>query len=229
MTGFTLDKIVPWGRSYQEYIDMFNLSDDDLQLRILGCGDGPAEFNAKLTANNGNVVSLDPIYEFNTKQIRDRIKKTYHIVMNQMNNNQSDYVWNTISSIENLGHTRMSAMNNFLNDFENGKHQGRYVSGALPTLPFINAQFDLALSSHFLFLYSQQLSAVFHLQALEEMLRVAREVRIFPLLTLDGKPSPHLDYVTEQFSARGFCVTIKRVSYEFQRGGNKMLQIEPRH
>ena len=75
MTGFTLDKIVPWGRSYQEYIDMFNLSDDDLQLRILGCGDGPAEFNAKLTANNGNVVSLDPIYEFNTKQIRDRIKK----------------------------------------------------------------------------------------------------------------------------------------------------------
>ncbi len=42
--GFTLDKIVPWGRSYDEYVSMFGLTKADLGLRILGCGDGPAGF-----------------------------------------------------------------------------------------------------------------------------------------------------------------------------------------
>lgn len=38
--AFTLDKVVPWGRSYDEYVAMFALSSDDLRRRILGCGDG---------------------------------------------------------------------------------------------------------------------------------------------------------------------------------------------
>ena len=35
---FTLDQVVPWGRSFDEYRRMFALSDDELRLRILGCG-----------------------------------------------------------------------------------------------------------------------------------------------------------------------------------------------
>lgn len=224
--GFTLSKVVPWGRSYDEYVSMFDLSDDELLLRILGCGDGPAEFNARLSARNGNIVSFDPIYEFDTSQLRNRISETYQAVMGQMRKNQADYVWNAITSVEDLGRIRMSAMNAFLLDFEAGKQEGRYIAGELPSLPFDKEQFDIALSSHFLFLYSAHLSAEFHLQALEEMLRVAREVRVFPLLTLEGKLSPHLNFVTEHLVKQGFCVTIKHVPYEFQRGGNEMLRIE---
>ena len=65
-----------------------------------------------------------------------------------------------------------------------------------------------------------------YLEPLEEMLRVAREVRVFPLLTLDGKRSPHLDFVTEHLGKLGFSITVRRVPYEFQRGGNEMLHIE---
>ena len=43
---FTLDQVVPWGRSFDEYRRMFALSDDDLTGSILGCGDGLASFNA---------------------------------------------------------------------------------------------------------------------------------------------------------------------------------------
>jgi chorismate mutase-like protein len=224
--GFSLDKVVPWGRSYEEYVNMFNLSDADLRQRILGCGDGPAEFNARLSAHGGHIVSFDPIYEFDASQIQSRISEIYQTVMDQMGRNQSDYVWDAISSIEDLGRIRMSAMNAFLMDFETGKRDGRYISGELPLLPFAKEQFDIALSSHFLFLYSAHLSAEFHLQALEEMLRVAREVRVFPLLTLDGKRSPHLDFVTEHLGKQGFSITVRRVPYEFQRGGNEMLHIE---
>lgn len=35
----------PWGRSLEEYQDMFQLSKEDLKSKILGCGDGPSSFN----------------------------------------------------------------------------------------------------------------------------------------------------------------------------------------
>lgn len=225
--GFTLDNVVPWGRSYDEYVSMFNLTEKDLGLRILGCGDGPAAFNTTLTKRGGRVVSVDPIYVFDTAQIRGRIAETYKTVMAQMYKNQGDYVWKDIPSVEQLGKIRMSAMEDFLADFDAGKEQGRYISGELPLLPFENGQFNMALSSHFLFLYSTHLSTEFHIQALREMLRVSHEVRVFPLLTLYGASSPHLRAVNEYFSENGFGVDTLRVPYEFQRGGNQMLVIKP--
>lgn len=226
--AFTLDKVVPWGRSYTEYVSMFGLTEADLGSHILGCGDGPAGFNAELTQRGGDTVAVDPVYMFDVEQIKSRIAETYESVMAQMHNNQNDYIWEAIPSIEVLGEIRMSAMDSFLADFELGKQQGRYVAGELPVLPFEDGQFDMALSSHFLFLYSAHLSAAFHLQALEEMLRVAREVRIFPLLTLDEAVSPYLSLVSEEFASRGFDVQINKVAYEFQRGGNQMLVIKPK-
>jgi len=223
--GFTLDKVVPWGRSYDEYVNMFGLTEIDLGLRILGCGDGPAAFNSELTKRGGNIVSVDPIYAFNAEQIGSRISETYGAVMVQLRENHRDYVWDEIPTVEQLGSIRMSSMATFLADFDAGKQEGRYVLGELPALPFERGSFDLALSSHFLFLYSAHLSAEFHLQALQEMLRVSREVRVFPLLTLEGALSSHLPFVNEHLAKRGFAVEIERVPYEFQRGGNEMLVI----
>lgn len=225
--GFTLDTVVPWGRSYDEYLRMFDLTEAELGLRLLGCGDGPAAFNATLTKRGGKIISVDPVYAFDADQIRGRISKTYEAVMAQMRQNQSDYVWGVIPSVEQLGSLRLAAMETFLSDFDAGKQQGRYIPGELPTLPFAQGAFDIALSSHFLFLYSAHLSAEFHVQALQEMLRVSREVRVFPLLTLAGAPSPHLPFVREHLSKNGIRVEIKRVPYEFQRGGNAMLVIKP--
>lgn len=223
--GFTLDTIVPWGRSYEEYVAMFALTATDLTRSLLGCGDGPAGFNAELTRRGGSVISVDPIYAFDALQIRKRISETYETVMDQMRNNQSDYVWEAIRSVEDLGYMRMSAMNTFLSDFDLGKNEGRYVVGELPVLPVSSGRFDIAVSSHFLFLYSAQLSAEFHIQALTEMLRVASEARVFPLLTLDGATSPHLNIVTDALHRQGFKIEMQRVAYEFQRGRNTMLRI----
>lgn len=223
--GFTLDNVVPWGRSYEEYVSMFGLSEADLGLRILGCGDGPAAFNAALTGRGGRIVSLDPVYAFDAGQIRGRIAETYETVMTQLRRNRGDFVWGGIPSVDELGKLRMAAMETFLADFAAGKQTGRYIAGELPELPFADGEFDLALTSHFLFLYSDHLSLEFHLEALREMLRVAREVRVFPLVTLANALSPHLRFVTEQLANRGFGVAVRRVPYEFQRGGNEMLVI----
>ncbi len=224
--AFTLDKIVPWGRSFDEYVAMFDLSRQDLASRILGCGDGPASFNCILTRHGGHIVSVDPIYHFSAAEIGNRIDEIYEEVINQTEKNKAEFVWDNISSVEELGRVRMDAMNDFLSDYTVGLKDGRYVEASLPSLPFEEGKFDLALCSHLLFLYSEQLSEDFHFQSIKELCRVSSEIRIFPILELGAKKSRHLEKIIDKLDKNNFIVSIEKVSYEFQKGGNKMMKVK---
>ncbi|WP_286194489.1 hypothetical protein [Synechococcus sp. CCY 0621] len=90
---FTLEKVVPWGRSFEEYTGMFLLAEADMAGRILGCGDGPAGFNAEATRRGAKVVSCDPLYEFSNADIEARIAATYEQVIDQTRQNQEEFVW----------------------------------------------------------------------------------------------------------------------------------------
>jgi len=222
---FHYDDLKPWGRSFDEYRRMFALDEADLKKRIVGCGDGPASFNQELTARGGTVVSVDPIYRFTAAQIRERIDATYDNVIEQTRANQEKFVWTTIGSVEELGRTRMASMQRFLEGYETGRAEGRYVAAELPHLPFANGAFQLALCSHALFLYSDLLDADVHHAWLAEMCRVAGEARIFPLLDYNANRSEHVDPVVARLKRQGFEVSIETVPYEFQRGGNEMLRV----
>src|SRR6187401_543475 len=67
---FSLFSVVPWGRSFDEYVRMFALAESDLESRILGCGDGPASFNVEATRRGATVVSCDPLYQFDVARRR---------------------------------------------------------------------------------------------------------------------------------------------------------------
>lgn len=204
---------------------MFRLTEADLQKKILGCADGPASFNAQMSRLGRTVVSCDPLYGLTAGQIEQRIAETYEAVISQTKQNQQKFVWERIKSPEELGALRMSAMREFLQDFEQGKREGRYLDASLPGLPLASSSFSLALCSHFLFLYSDTFSLEFHLQALSELGRVAGEVRVFPLLTYNADRSPFVQPAAEHLRAMGKVVSIERVPYEFQRGGNEILRI----
>jgi len=221
-----LADIVPWGRTLLEYEEMFLLTEDELRRKILGCGDGPASFNAALTYCGGSVVSVDPTYMFSKEQFASRIDEVAKLVMAQVRQNVDTYVWKNITNLDALYEMRMSAMKQFLEDYNAGKKEGRYIEASLPYLPFKEKQFDLALSSHFLFLYSEHLDEQFHKEAIAEMLRVAKEVRIFPLVTLSGEVSPHLDPIMEYFDTKGYVCKVVKTRYEFQKDGDEMLQIQ---
>jgi ubiquinone/menaquinone biosynthesis C-methylase UbiE len=118
-------------------------------------------------------------------------------------------------------------MRDFLGDYENGKLDGRYIAAQLPDLPFAPLSFDIALCSHFIFFYSDSLSLMFHQQALDELCRVAREVRVFPMLTYNAEPCPFVTPVVDRLEQMGRVVSIEKVPYEFQRGGNMMMKILP--
>ena len=223
--GLQLDSVVPWGRSFSEYRWMFALTDGDLQRSILDCGGGPASFNTELTQLGGTVVSCDPIYAFSASEIRDRIDRTFPEIVEGVKGNLENYVWTSeIPTPEALGQIRMQAMEKFLQDFPAGLGD-RYRVAELPHLPFADNEFDLALCSHLLFTYSDLLSLEFHLEAIAELQRVAKEVRIFPLLNLAGEGSPWIDRVLEAMGKKGNLAEIAEVSYEFQTGGNEMFKL----
>jgi hypothetical protein len=221
-----LTAIIPWGRNCAEYERMFALSDADLNRNILGCGDGPASFNAEMTARGYSVTSIDPVYQFSAAQIEQRVRDTYETVISQVRQNPDRYLWNYFADPDELGSARLKAMTDFLLDYETGKSAGRYLARSLPHLNLPDRHFDLCVCSHLLFLYSQQLSLEFHLESIYELLNIADEVRIFPLLQLDGQPSPYLEPIVEKLSGQGFKVQIQQVEYEFQKGGDRMLKIE---
>jgi hypothetical protein len=223
--AFSLDRVVPWGRSFAEYQRMFALTREQLSLRMLGCADGPASFNAEATEHGADVVSVDPIYAYSRSELQGRIQATFPEMIRQARQNQSEFVWKEISSVEELGCLRMASMERFLDDYELGRKCGRYVIAELPTLPFRDNAFDLALCSHFLFLYSDQFSQEFHVDSIAELCRVAKEVRVFPLVELGSMPSRHVHPVMERLRLLRFSASVETVGYEFQRGGNRMMRI----
>ena len=222
--GMKLEKVVPWGRNIDEYRAMFLLSDDDMKKRIAGFGDGPASFNYQASAAGADVTSFDPIYGFSAQELRSRINEVRDIIIAQMRENSENYVWDRIEDVNELEKIRMSAMEIFLADFEKGKAESRYICHELPErLSCEDMCFDIGLSSHFLLMYDS-LGYDFHIKAISEMLRVCREVRIFPLCGLDSRESELTKQVIEYFS-RDFKTEILKTDYQFQKGADKMLKI----
>jgi len=208
---------------------MFALSDADRERAILGCADGPASFNAEATACGWRVTSIDPLYRHTAAEIRARVTAIFDEMVEQTRRNAHEFVWaEPIPSVDALARLRAATMNRFLDDYPRGRHHGRYVDAELPSLPFADRQFSLALCSHFLFLYATQLTADFHIAAVRELCRVADDVRIFPLRALGATPSAHVPLVARAMRGDGLTVSIDTVPYEFQRGANQMMRIVTR-
>jgi hypothetical protein len=193
--------VLPYGRSFDEYVEMFSLTPRDKTRRILGVADGPASFNATASTRGWRVTSLDPIYQFPARTIRDRF---YAVVDRMLEIAWVSKPWlaQRYRSREALRAYREQVLEAFAADFE--ARPNRYVAGALPTLPFQNRAFDLALCSYLLFVYTSALDLSYHLRAISEMLRVAGEVRLFPVTPT----SPHLEAVRRYFLDAGCSVEL---------------------
>jgi hypothetical protein len=220
-----LEQVVPFGRSLDEYVRMFNLTEKDLRRSILGVGDGPASFNAEGTRMGHQITSIDPLYVFNANQIRHRFEQVVDNIIEQIEQTPEDWVWTYHGSPNGLRKNRERVIRIFCEDYETGRAEGRYAVGALPKLNYQDGEYDLGLSSHLLFLYSDHFDQKFHFDSIREMLRVCQEVRIFPLLTLMLQPSPYVGAIAEQLEQLGYHCEIQTTAYELQRGGNQMLKI----
>ncbi len=225
-SSFQLDGIVPWGRRLDEYAAFFGL--DSAPARwpaILDVGAGPASFNAEATRLGARVVALDPLYRAGGDAIRQRFAQTRASMASGLESAKARFVWDFYASPAEVLRRRDEALELFLDDYDWGRICGRYIAGALPHLPFAEGSFGLALVSHLLFLYGRELDANFHVAALDELARVAHEVRVFPLLDLEGRRSAHLDRVITGLRDLGLVAEEVPVGFEFQKGATSLLRI----
>lgn len=114
---------------------------------------------------------------------------------------------------------------NINSDYTKGIKDGRYIYHELPKkMPVEDDYFDVGLSSHFLLMYTS-LEYDFHIQALNEMLRVCKEIRIFPIVDLDANDTEITKRVINYYKGK-YTLEIRNTGYEFQKGDNKMLIIK---
>ena len=63
------------------------------------------------------------------------------------------------------------------------------------------------------------------LAAIREMLRVAKEARIYPLTQMGGGLSAHVEPVIAALTAEGYRVEKMPTTYEFQKGATEVLRV----
>jgi hypothetical protein len=211
-------------RSFDEYKAMFNLSETDLSRMILDCPGGAAGFTSAVNHLGGDVTACDIAYFDSDAQklagivARETVRGNFYIRAHS-----EHYDWTFFADPDEHLRLRQHAAEEFAADI--ARNPQRYVAGRLPALPFPDASFDLVLSSHLLFSYSDRLDSGFHLDAITELMRVARsELRIFPLVD-SGTAAlyPRLDTLLTGLRDRGIAGEVVEVEYRFHRGAHHML------
>jgi uridine kinase len=220
-------KVPPWGRNAEEYEMFFALENVPSTARVLDCGGGPASFTAEWSRQGHFVVAADPAYQLSAAQIAADFEPTAVRMLDGMRKAYGRFNWDHYKSPEDVLERRRTALRKFVQDYGSPEKVGCYVASLLPDLPFAADSFDLVLCAHMLFLYAEEFSLEMHIASLQEMLRVGREVRVFPLLNMQGERSIHLDPCMKELAAMA-TVEIVPVPFEFRPGDSNMLRLTRR-
>jgi hypothetical protein len=228
MNKVDIDRIAFIGRTYKEYMDLFDLDEKALkQGPVLDCPAGAASFTSEAGQLGIEVAACDILYGSALENLVEKGRKDIAHIYDKVKGVPHLFNWNYYKDIDNLITQREKALNIFAGDFKNGCHEERYRYGKLPELPFPDNHFSLVLSSHFLFLYGDWLEFGFHIECLKELARVCYgEIRIYPLTGLDAKPYKYLDEIPSTLNANGIKADIVRIPFEFQKGSNRMMIIK---
>ena len=214
-------KVVLWGHQPSDYKEMFALEDDDLHKKILEFGCGPSAVNADLA----NVTSADPLFVLDKDTLTSKISLLFAEMLKEIQLHADRFNFKAQGGLERIVWKRKLGIETFLADYESGLEEGRYVPVRASNLDFSHFQFDYALSSHYLFAGLDDQSIDFHVDIISELARVAKEVRIFPLVDRHGEVSEFLGPVLLQLQNKNFGTEVKDVDYSLQKTGNAMLRV----
>jgi hypothetical protein len=223
-----IDRVVFVGRTLSEYKEFLDLDIDSLKgSKVLDCPSGPSSFVAEANRMGIKAVGCDSFYDLPLEQLVNKGLKDISHVMERLSEKIHLFKWDYYSSVEEVKESRTRALKLFEEDFQIGLKEARYVKASLPLLPFSDRSFESVLSAHFLFIYDDKLDYEFHLNSILELSRVcSREVRIYPLQSMNARIYPNMGKLINDLKQRGLDARIVEVGFEFLRGSNFMLQIK---
>jgi len=222
-----IDRVVFVGRTFHEYVEFFNLDIDSLKGKtVLDCPSGPSSFVAEANEIGIKAVGCDPMYDLTLEDLGRICERDIKHVMEELSEKKHLFKWNYYASVEDVKNSRTRSLNMFKKDFISGLYEKRYIKAALPSLPFPDNSFDLVLCAHFLFLYDDRFDYAFHLNSMLELCRVcSKEVRIYPLESMNANLYHDMDRLIFDLGEMGCYPEITKVDFEFLAGSNSMLRI----
>ena len=201
---------------------MFDLGSSELSGSVLDCSAGVAGFVAEARQRGTRAVAVDPVYALSRAELA-RLGQEDLVRGSAIADEYPDrftFAW--YGGPERRLSLRNRALARFLLDV--ATHPTHYVAAQLPHLPFRDGSFDLAVCSHLLFTWADQLGLEWHRSALLELTRAAREVRVFPtVMQGPGDAVPFWDELIHQLEASGVSTDVRLASYEFQVAADRML------
>lgn len=218
-------KLVLWGHDIAEYKEMFAMSKADLNSSWLEYGCGPSAVNSESIKVGRKVVSCDPLFTLDKATLSTKVSLVFEDMIEQITKEKTTFDFSAYGDFEALVAHRRRGMAEFFADYDKGLKEKRYLPATSHTLDFPDFSFDLALSSHYLFAGLENQDVDFHLAAIRELARVAKEVRIFPLIDRHDQPPALLGPVLLGLQKEDYGVEIREVKYTLQSKGNAMLRV----
>lgn len=220
-----LSKIIFIGRTFDEYMSMFDLKLDEIKgLKILDAPGGACSFNSVANAIGTDVTSIDIAYYHSPEDLYIKGMEDITHAMTALTKAHGQYIWEYFENVNDLARHRREALDTCFEHMQSSPQS--YIASTLPELPFQNDEFDLTLCAHFLFTYADRLDYEFHQSTISEYLRVTKqEVRIFPLVDLSSNRYKDMDRLLAFIQQLGWKTEEQEVDYEFQKNANSMLRI----
>jgi len=218
-------KLVLWGHHVSEYQEMFDVSDASLQTNLLEYGCGASAVNTELHQDGTSVVSVDPLFALSKPELIQKVTEDFDERVEQVLADQTQFNVENYGGIDAFLASRREGIDAFFADYNAGIEEGRYKALVDGALPFENFSFDLALSSHYLFANAADDAVARHVAIIQDLARVAKEVRIFPLIERAGTPSALLGPVLLGLQQANFGTEVREVSCALYPEGNAMLRV----
>ncbi len=221
-----MKRLVLWGHHLDEYRDMFDLTDAALGTRFLEFQSGVSAFQYELRGTAAHLVSYDTWFDLSKETLLEKVEASFSARLAQITERAEAFDLSRYAgSLDKLTAYRRQGIAHFFQDYDLGHAEGRYVFAEKATLPFPHSFFDYALSAHHFFSIMAPQTVDYHVETIEALARVAKDVRIFPLVDAQGTPSELLGPVILALQKKNFGIEVRKVGYHLQPHGDAMLRI----
>lgn len=236
-------RILPGG-SLAETCRITSLSKEKLlTLNVVDLGAGVASTAAELAlcrslaepnsaAARGSYTALDIIYQLNKTVLEAELNKHFKELPRQLEENKKSIAWQNVyhsypkrffKGAEHYTGYRQKCSRLFLQDYDLGMAEGRYVFGVAPGVRW-NQEVDLVLINNVL---SENKPAELKRLIIENCLEFAKKIMIFPVpVNSHGQLKQSMQHVVNRIrQSRSVTCKVKETNYEFRNGIYHRLEI----
>lgn len=220
----TLTRQIYSGYSLADCRDIFLLSDEDLNKKIIHLGSGFSSFCAEMKALGKGAIACDPIYQNSEDQLNSLYQSHSHWLSEHLQIDSEHYHWQKYKNLNQYLSNYKSIAQNFLADITQDTDHERYLSTEYAELQISPNQYQLMLCSNY-FLQNQASSVKAQLHVIKSLCDVATELRIYPLLDRFTQSTDDLGPLILALQAENYLIEVKKSNYEFLKEADALLCI----